>query len=70
MRRDELIRKIRRAARNAEVNFDLVREGGRHSIFQCGSTPIVIPRHSEINELTARGIMRDLDDELGEGWYR
>ncbi len=70
MKRDELIRKIRRAARGAGVDFALLREGGKHSIFECGATSVVVPRHSEINELTARGIMRDLEGELGHGWWQ
>ena len=70
MRRDELLRKIRRAARHANIEFELFREGGSHSIFRCGTTTVVVPRHSEINELTARAIMKDLDSELGQGWSR
>lgn len=70
MRRDELVRKIRKAAKHAEIDFDLVREGGNHSIFRCGSTPVVVPRHTDINELTARRIMKDLEDELGSGWWQ
>jgi predicted RNase H-like HicB family nuclease len=46
--------------------FALVREGGSHSIFRCGSQRVVVPRHREINEQTARGIMKDLDGERGE----
>jgi mRNA interferase HicA len=68
--RNELLRKIRKAAANKDVGFELVREGGSHSIYRCGSQNVVIPRHREINELTARAIMRDLDSELGEDWWR
>lgn len=70
MGRNELLRRIRRAAADKDVGFELVREGGNHSIYRCGSQNVVIPRHREINELTARSIMRDLDDELGEDWWR
>ncbi len=38
----------------------LVREGGSHSVFRFGTQSVVIPRHREINELTARGILRSL----------
>ncbi|WP_212825715.1 type II toxin-antitoxin system HicA family toxin [Polymorphospora rubra] len=61
MKRVDLIRAIARAARRSGVGFDLVREGGSHSIFRYGSQNVVIPRHSEVNELTARAILRDLD---------
>lgn len=58
------------AAVSAGVDFAFVREGGNHSIFRCGFRRFVVPRHREINEHTARCIMRDLDDELGEGWWK
>ncbi|HYJ33853.1 MAG TPA: hypothetical protein VE326_11590 [Candidatus Binatia bacterium] len=70
MKRSALLRKIRKAANTAGVAFGEVREGGDHSIFRCGSTSISVPRHREINEFTARGILRDLEDELGKGWWR
>ena len=70
MKRVDLIKKISAAATAAEKEFVLLREGESHSIFRCGAQRIVIPRHREINELTARGIMRDLDDELGQDWWK
>jgi Asp-tRNA(Asn)/Glu-tRNA(Gln) amidotransferase A subunit family amidase len=39
-------------------------------IWQCGVTKVTIPRHREINELTAGAIFRALEDELGRGWWR
>jgi mRNA interferase HicA len=47
-----------------------VREGSKHTIYRCGSQQIVVPRHREINEITALGIMVDLEDELGKGWWK
>lgn len=46
-----------------------VREGGKHTIFDVGGQLVSVPRHREINELTAKGIMRDLEDVLGEDWW-
>ncbi|KWV32585.1 type II toxin-antitoxin system HicA family toxin [Micromonospora rifamycinica] len=60
MKRADLIMKIGKAAANAGIGFDLIREGSHHSIYRYGSQHVVIPRHREINELTARGILRDL----------
>jgi len=31
---------------------------------------VTIPRHREINELTALAVERLLEAELGEGWWR
>jgi hypothetical protein len=33
-------------------------------------TLVTVPRHREINELTALAIERLLEAELGEGWWR
>jgi mRNA interferase HicA len=70
VKRVDLIKKVTVAAREAGKDFTLVREGGSHSIFRCGRQNVVVPRHLEINELTARRIMRDLDDELGRDWWK
>lgn len=70
MKRVDLIKKIGAAAAATGKEFTLLREGGSHSIFRCGGQKIVIPRHREINEHTARGIMSDLDDQLGEDWWK
>jgi hypothetical protein len=48
----------------------MVRQGKNHEVWQCGTTKLTIPRHAEINEYTAEGIMKDIEDELGEGWWR
>jgi mRNA interferase HicA len=70
VRRDSLIRKIATAAAQVGKEFVLLREGGSHSIFRCGGQCVVIPHRREVSELTARRIMRDLDDELGEDWWK
>jgi mRNA interferase HicA len=70
MRRGALLREIGRAARRQSVTWVLIRQGGKHEIWRCGATDVVIPRHAEINDLTARGITRALEDELGKGWWR
>lgn len=70
VKRRDLIKKIKKAAKAAEVDFGLVREGKEHTIYQCGKQNVSIPRHAEINELTAKGIMSDLDEQLGAGWWK
>jgi mRNA interferase HicA len=70
MRRRAVLRDIGRTASRRGVMWTLVRQGGRHEIWRCGATEVVIPRHAEINELTALGIMRSLETELGGGWWR
>jgi predicted RNA binding protein YcfA (HicA-like mRNA interferase family) len=70
VKRSDLIRKIAEAAADKRLGFTFLREGGSHTIFRCGSQNVVIPRHREINEMTARGIMRDLEDALGKEWWK
>jgi len=48
----------------------LIRQGGRHEVWQCGRTKVTIPRHREINEITAQGIFTTLEAELGRGWWK
>ena len=60
MKRADLIAKISKAAANAGCDFLLVREGGSHTVYRYGSRQFTVPRHREINELTARAILRNL----------
>jgi mRNA interferase HicA len=39
----------------------LIREGGRHSIFQKGRLRTSVPRHIEVADELARKICRDLE---------
>lgn len=70
MKRRELVKKIGQAAKAAGKSWVLVRDTGRHEIWDCDGMPIPIPRHAEINPWTAEGIMRDLEEKLGEDWWR
>lgn len=47
-----------------------VRDRGSHTVFRVGTAQFSVPRHTEINELTARDIFRFLESEFGEGWWR
>ncbi|HXC77456.1 MAG TPA: hypothetical protein VNU19_10425 [Candidatus Acidoferrum sp.] len=70
MKQSELKKRIQRAAAAQGKAWRLVRQGGRHEVWQCGVTKVTIPRHREINELTAGAMFRALEDELGRGWWR
>ena len=47
-----LVKKLR------QMGWELHREGGEHSIFTDGIRKLSVPRHKEINENTARAILR------------
>jgi hypothetical protein len=70
VKRQVLTTKIAKAAREARLSWTLAREGKRHEVWQCGETAVSIPRHREINEITAQAIQKQLEKELGEGWWR
>jgi hypothetical protein len=70
VKQGELKKRIQRTATAQGKAWRLVRQGGRHEVWQCGVAKVTIPRHREINELTAAAIFRALEDELGRGWWR
>ncbi|PPG01622.1 hypothetical protein C5E06_16870 [Pseudoclavibacter sp. RFBI5] len=62
MKRLDLIRRLRRHA--AEQRLEMVlTEGASHTKVVIGGARAVVPRHSEINERTARAILRQMGIE-------
>jgi predicted RNA binding protein YcfA (HicA-like mRNA interferase family) len=55
MKRRELERRLR------EYGWQLSRHGKRHDVWTRGEREIVLPRHTEINEYTARAILREAE---------
>jgi mRNA interferase HicA len=41
-----------------KLGWRLVRRGGRHDIWALGDREVAVPRHDEINEYTARAIIK------------
>lgn len=52
MKRRDLIEKLQKAG------FKLERNGGDHDIYRRGSDTEEVPRHKEINEITAKKILK------------
>lgn len=52
MKRKELEKRLRQAG------WRLAREGKKHSVWSDGEDEVAVPRHTEINEHTARSILR------------
>ncbi|HUZ52677.1 MAG TPA: hypothetical protein VMU94_09115 [Streptosporangiaceae bacterium] len=72
MKRRELLAQMARIAKDHGIAFDQDHpvHGGNHDKFFVGSRPVVVPRHNEIVEYTARGILRTFERmcaEQGEG---
>jgi mRNA interferase HicA len=56
MKRQDLVRKL------AEVGATYVREGAEHTIYRSRSGLLIsVPRHREVNEITAKKILRDAE---------
>jgi mRNA interferase HicA len=70
MKRDELLRRIATRARMQGIDWRLDRQRANHEIWRCGVLEVSVPRHREINEVTAIGICRSLEATLGKGWWR
>jgi hypothetical protein len=70
MKQRDLTKRIAQAAASNNCTWELVRQGAEHEIWACNGQRVSIPRHREINELTAQSIMKSLNDQLGEGWWR
>lgn len=51
--------RIRSMANAGGVGLRFVRQGGGHEIWPLGGKRLMIPRHREINERTAEGILAD-----------
>jgi mRNA interferase HicA len=52
VKRKELVKRLR------ILGWVLLREGGHHSVFTDGVRTISVPRHKEINENTAKAILK------------
>ncbi len=53
MKRRDLEKKLH------DLGWRLVRHGGRHDVWAKGERELVVPRHGEINEFTAKAILRE-----------
>ena len=47
------------------MSFEFLRHGAEHDQYLIGRQMIAVPRHREINEWTARGILRDVQGIVG-----
>jgi mRNA interferase HicA len=51
----------------AKIDLEFVREGSNHEVWTIGSERLVIPRHREINEHTARGTIKRAEEMASDG---
>ena len=44
-----------------------IREGGSHTVVKIGNRQTTVPRHNEINEITAKKILEHMAEDDEEG---
>lgn len=59
MKRTDLMKQLRAEAKRQGLELD-VTEGGNHTRVAIGDTKSVVPRHNEINEITAKAILKQM----------
>ncbi len=61
MKRQVFLKRLRQIAKARGLELD-VREGANHTVVRIGNQVQTVPRHSEINEITAKSIIRGLEE--------
>ena len=72
MRRRDLLRQIGTRAAELGKTFEQIATSGRgsHEKWRVGVVQVAIPRHREINDLTAQQIIKATEAELGVDWWK
>lgn len=69
MKRAAVLKKIRKAARDAGVSYQEFQRTN-HLGLQVGNVRTTIGRHTETAEEAAEALYRQLEPALGKGWWR
>lgn len=64
MKRTDLIRLIRKQAKDAGLPMDLIREGREHEVWRVGGTDLPIPRHREVSPGVTRKLLKAVEKEV------
>lgn len=62
VKRRDLEKRIRQIAKDKGLEVEWI-EGGNHSKVRVGTVTQIVARHREINEHTARSIIRDIEEQ-------
>lgn len=62
MKRGDLVKRLRQTAKAKGLELETVREGANHTLYRIGSKQFPVPRHREINEMTAQGILKQAEE--------
>lgn len=69
MKRAEVLKRIKKAAKAKGFDVETY-ELTRHTGIKIGQTSTTLPRHTEVADTLAREIFKQLESELGKGWWR
>lgn len=59
MKRKDLLKRIADHARAVDLEMTIT-EGGSHTKVVVGDRKTVVPRHNEVNEITAKAILKQI----------
>lgn len=62
MKRRDLLKKLRDYAKTNGLDIT-EREGGSHTVIKVGEHTTTVPRHGEVNEITAKAILKQIGAE-------
>lgn len=57
MKRRDLIKQLKVIAKDADLEY-IEEEGAKHTKVQIGVKQTTVPRHNEVNEITAKAILK------------
>lgn len=60
MKRRDIMKRLRKIAKARNESLNL-REGAKHTVVQIGDRQTTVPRHNEINEITAKKIIEHME---------
>jgi mRNA interferase HicA len=60
VRRRDILKKLKAAAKERGEELVVI-EGGNHTKVRIGNLSTIVPRHNEVNEFTARAILKDME---------
>ena len=69
VKRVDLIREIRAAARAKGLTFELERRTGLHDVYRLDRLIIPIPRHRDIGAKVSFEIRKECEPKLGRRWW-
>jgi len=70
MKRKDVIKKVGDAAKRRGLIWELARNGANHDVYSLDGLVIPIPRHRELGEQLAVGLLKECEPKLGRRWWR